>query len=448
MRKIVSVLLFVLPLLAGCDQILSGVESLTSNAQTKPSEKVPTHSVTSTSQLIPALETLSSAATAEVSTPTAESASGEDNVLKLWLPPQFDPSSGTPAGEILKARLQAFIEEHPGVQIQVRIKALEGPGGLLDSLVTASVAAPGALPDVIALSRPLLEKAALRGLVYSYNGLTTVLNQQDWYEYARELAHLQQSTFGLPFAGDALVLVYQPVEAVEPPATWNRLLEYPGLLAFPASDPEALFTLAQYQALGGKVQDEQGRPMLDEQTLSEVLSIYINAVQAGRMTDYLSQYATLEQVWRVYREGQFTVAITWTSLYLSAKDAQAVPIPTPSDAPYTLTTGWSWALASPQSEKRVMGVKLAEFLVDNEFLARWSQAGNFLPPRASALELWEPESSRWLIGDISASAHLIPSGDILSRLGPVLQQAVLQVLRQEKTSQEAAQAAVNSLKTP
>lgn len=84
--------------------------------------------------------------------------------LRLWLPPQFDPSGNTPAAQILRQRLNEFSRRYPDVTLDVRVKAVDGPGGLLDSLTTASAAAPGALPDLVALPRELMETAALKGL--------------------------------------------------------------------------------------------------------------------------------------------------------------------------------------------------------------------------------------------------------------------------------------------
>ncbi|HEX9012650.1 MAG TPA: hypothetical protein VF813_04005, partial [Anaerolineaceae bacterium] len=75
----------------------------------------------------------------------------------LWLPPQFDPAADTEAGRLLKDRLQAFGKQEPGVNIDVRIKASSGPGGLLESLTAASAAAPDAVPSLVALSRSDLE---------------------------------------------------------------------------------------------------------------------------------------------------------------------------------------------------------------------------------------------------------------------------------------------------
>jgi hypothetical protein len=107
------------------------------------------------------------------------------------LPPSFDPDSGD-YGSCQK-RLDEFTQQHPGIELEVRVKALSGTGGLLDSLVTTSAAAPQAMPDLVALSREDLESAALKGLLHTYTGPTDIQDGPDWYDYARQLAQIQNS---------------------------------------------------------------------------------------------------------------------------------------------------------------------------------------------------------------------------------------------------------------
>jgi maltose-binding protein MalE len=149
-------------------------------------------------------------------------------VLQIWLPPEFDPGSGTPAGDVLQAHLDEFARRRAGVRIEVRVKAVDMPGGLLDALTSASAAAPLILPDLIALPRSSLEAAALKGLLHPYEGLSTALEHPDWYEYARKRVRIQASTYGLPFAGDARVLVYRPEAVAAPPTDWQDMLELTG----------------------------------------------------------------------------------------------------------------------------------------------------------------------------------------------------------------------------
>ncbi len=412
-----------------------------------PSE--PTPALTATPAAIQTSPTpTSNAATQEPSTGAASPLT-----LRLWLPPDFDPDGGTQASELLLAHLDTFAASHPDVRLEVRVKALEGPGGLLDSLYTASSAAPLALPDLIALPRPLLESAALKGLLYSYDGLTTIMDQEGWYEYAQQLAHLQSSIFGLPFAGDALVLVYRPATLENPPSNWAEVTALGSPLLFPASDPEALFTLALYQSTGGLTQDEQGRPTLDQEALAQVFSFYKQSAQSGVMPYWMTQYETEEQVWAAFADGQASLAVAWLEYYLNHSGtlpviASAAPIPTADGTPYTLATGWVWALANPDPLHRQVGAELAEHLVDPAFLAKWTPAAGYLPVHQTTPDGWADASLRSLTERVALSARLTPSMDLLSGLGSALQGAVVQVLKQQSDANVAAEAAATQLNQP
>ena len=387
--------------------------------------------------------------------------------LTLWLPLQFDPDSGTRAGELLKARLEEFSLRRPGVRLDVRLKTMDGTGGLLDSLTAASAAAPLALPDVIALPRPLMETAALKGLLLPLDGLTQALDDPEWYDYAWELSRLQDTTFGLPFAGDALLLVYHPATLEVPPRTWDEVLLLENPLLFPAADPQALTSLAFYRSAGGPVQDEQGRPLLDADILGQMLTFY----QSGELNQvfpyWLSQYETFEQSWTGYLENPQGTTVAWLSRYLSAEAAlldgsdltteegmaaqdqiAAAPLPSPTGDPFTLANGWVLSLAGSQPSKHALAVELAEFLTETEYLASWSEASGLLPPGSNVLAGWEDVLTRDLVRQVANSAHIPPSTDILSSLAPLLQQATLQILKQQGEPFSLAESAAAHLENP
>lgn len=370
--------------------------------------------------------------------------------LLIWLPPQFDPESGTQAGELLKARLAEFSARRPGTRVEVRLKSQEGLGGLLDALTTTNAAAPLNLPDLIALPRQILELAALKGLLHPYDGLQTLSENSEWYDYARQLSRLQNSTFGIPFAGDALLLLYRPSVVVEPPSEWQSALGTAGPLAFSAADAQSLFTLTLYQTAGGQIQDEQGRPSLQVEALTQVLTFYQEAERVEWIPFWTTQLQTDEQVWEAFLDQRANLAVTWASRYLSElpADSDAAPIPTSDGTPYTLATGWVWALASPQPERQERSAELAEFLTQSEFLAQWTEAAGFLPTSPAALSAWTSSSLRSIASQVSISAQLVPSEDILYGLALPLQEASLLVLKEQADPLEAAQAAIERLGVP
>jgi ABC-type glycerol-3-phosphate transport system substrate-binding protein len=333
------------------------------------------------------------------------------------------------------------------------VKAMDGTGGLLESLVAANAAAPLALPDLVLLPRPLLESAALKGLLYPYDGLTNMMDDQSWFEYARQLAQLKTSTYGIPFAGDALVMTHRPSLLETTPHSLEASLSLGEVLLYPATDPQALFTLCMYLAAGGSMQDAQGRPWMDEATLLNILEYDQRASLAGVMPYWLTQYSNDAQVWETYLGGEYPMAVTWASTYLnhqrsSPEDLAIAPLPTPDGVPFTLATGWSWALAGQNPERRTLSVRLAEYLVEKEFLAEWTYAAGYLPPRADALQNWQEAEARQVIEQISYSAWLMPSADVVSSLGPALEQAVVDVLKAQSDPQTATQSAINQINQP
>lgn len=370
--------------------------------------------------------------------------------LTIWVPPQFDPDSGAPGGPVLRRRLEQFESENPGIQVKVRVKAQNGPGGLLETLTAASAAAPDAIPSLIALTRTDLESAALKGLVFPLDELSAAIDQTDWFPFAQQLALVQGSTFGLPFAGDAQVLLYRPARVPTAPTSWEEILRRGEPLAFAASDPQGLVTLNLYAGAGGAVADVQGRPTLNAQILGQVLKLFEDGAKGGTFPASLVQYQTDGQAWQAYREERVPWVINWTSRYLAElpPDTSLAPLPPLGEQTYTLATGWLWALAEPDPERQAAAVLLAEYLSEGDFLAEWSEQSGYLPTRPSALAGWQNQSLRTLLNEVVVAAEVRPRNELLASIGPALQEATLKILRNEGESAQVAQAAAEKLGAP
>ncbi len=366
--------------------------------------------------------------------------------LTVWVPPEMDPDLDTEASALFADRLAAFGQIN-GIDINVRVKAASGAGGLLDALTASSAAAPDTLPDLIALSRPDLETAALKGLIFTMDGMTESPDDADWYGFTRAMALIQGSTFGLPFAADALAMVYRTENTPDRPESWAELFEAGIPLAYPVEHDQSLFPMALYLAEGGLLQDTQRRPQLEFDPLTEVFRLLETGVEAGTFPDWLTQYQTSGQVWSAFKDGQVDFAVTWVSDVLkeSPDDAILVPIYPSTEGGVSLGTGMSWALASAQEHRHPLAVALAEYLVKPEFLAEWTLAAGYIPTRPSALQAWPNQRIRSTISQIALMTVLRPSNDIVLSLGPLLRDGSRQVLQGAVDPAQAAQQVIETL---
>jgi ABC-type glycerol-3-phosphate transport system substrate-binding protein len=381
--------------------------------------------------------------TPETSTPepdateTALPATGP-RILRVWLPPQFDPDAGTESANLLKQRLADFETQHPGLEIEVRIKAEEGEANILNALSVTSMAAPTALPDLVALSRPALEAAALKGLLHPVDGLSTTLQDPDWYGYARQLGQIENIGYGLPFAGNVFALVYR--SDLGELTNWEDILASEGVLAFPAGDPQGLVGLSLYASAGGEIVNPQGLPTLDQAVLTRLLSLIEDGLGASMLSPSLAIVGTDAQALQVYRERNASMVITWVSNYHPVSDEQIMPLPGLDETSYSFATGWMWSLAGSNAENQALAVELAEYLIADEFIGEWTREAGYVPTRPSSVDEQDPT-----LAALIESAKPIPSNDVLSVLGQLMQDAMIRVLNGERPAAVAG-SVVDSLK--
>lgn len=407
----------------------------------------------------PAATTPTSRPGGETPSPTAPGVPAESTplpeeplTLRIWLPIQFDPNANTLAAGLLNERLKQFAGLHPELTLDVRVKETSGAAGLLASLSAAAAAAPQTLPDVVALPAPLIEAAALKGLIHPLDDLSGALVNSDWFPYAQTMGSLQGETFALPFAADMLVMVYRP-EAFEPsrPEDWADLLEAARPLGFPTADAQALFSLFLYQSAGGQVIDPDGRPTLQLEPLAQTLALYQQAAAAGVMP--AAAYDSDQTAWEAFLNGETDLVITWAARYRSlppqtARQYALAVFPSLSSLPFSLATGWGWSLAGASPERRLLAVQLAEFLSAVDFLGAWSQVSGYLPPRRAALDAWPPGSLQGLALQLSPNAVLLPTEDVIAVIAPALRLSVQDVVERQADPAAAAANALAALRLP
>lgn len=371
--------------------------------------------------------------------------------IVLWVPPEFDPQAENEAAAMFAARLQGFAADRPNVSVRVRLKSKSGPGGLLETLRAASTAAPEALPDLVLLDPTGLNTAALKDLVVPLTGIMEPPDEGDWYPYAQEAAQIDGEFYGYPFASDATVLAYRPGAFETPPLAWTTLLESERRFLFPAGDPQALFTLAQYQAIGGSLLSESGRPALDPTSLAEVLAFYSSLQDARLLPSDATEFETESETWDAMLSGRVHSATSPLSSYLQTEGSQLIstaPLLTREGAGVSLAHTWSWAVVSRDPARQTLAAQLVQWLHEPEFLGVWTQATGLLPPTVEALDHWTEGPSASSAALLANSLRATPSQEIMATFGPPLQEAVLAVLETGKSPDAAALEAVQALQVP
>ncbi|UCF59801.1 MAG: extracellular solute-binding protein [Anaerolineaceae bacterium] len=371
--------------------------------------------------------------------------------LTIWLTPTFAPDPSTPAGSLLEERLLAFQEANPGIVVTVRIKAAQGPGGLLETLLAAYDVAPSVLPDLIAMDPIALNSAALKGLLIPLDGLVTQPNAPEWYDHAISTTNDLGSFFGLTFASDAEVLAYKTDRYPEAPSTWSDLLASSAKFSFPAGDPNAAFTLFQYMALDGQLYDDSGMPTLDPVLLNDVFTFYHSANVSGVLPQSIFQHLSAADSYDSLKLGLVSSAVAPLSSYLTEGNSEtiaAIPLPSRTQPGISPAENWSWAIVTSDPIRQSMVAELIMWLTEPEFLGPWTYALGMLPPTTSSLALWPEDVEAALVSSLVTVAQSRPTAEELATFGPILHSALEAVMLGGVTPTEAARNTLEELRSP
>jgi multiple sugar transport system substrate-binding protein len=350
----------------------------------------------------------------------------EPEILRVWLPPQFDPNANNPAAVLLKERLQDFEADHPGLELDVRIKSESGDADLLSSLAITSMAAPYALPDLIALPRPALESAAQKGLIKPLD-FSREPQGPEWYPFAQKLAEIDGMPYGLPFAGDALVMVYRPdLVWIK---SWDDILLSDSQLVFAGADPEAETALSLYASAGGELTDSQGKPTLNQDVLIKVLELFSKGRGVSLFPDASKNISSDDQILQEYRNQRTDIGILHFSKFRASQDGLYQPLMGLGEEPhFTFANGWMWTITGQSPEKQQLAMDLGKYLTADEFLAPWIKESGYLPTRR--FNTTEPVDET--VQNVITAAQPMPPADTIAILGPLMQEAVLRVLNGEQ----------------
>lgn len=364
--------------------------------------------------------------------------------LIVWLPPEFDPAGDTPQGSLIKTRLESFQADHSEWTIEVRLKAREGKGGLLDSLINTTYAAPAALPELIALPYAQMVYAVQKGLLLPVDSLVSQDTEESWLPYTNQFSQVKQVQYGLPFAFDALVLVYHPSQITYPPTTWQELVSQSSPVVFPAADLNASVVNTLYQSAGGNLTPSMDAPLLQEKPLQKTFSLISTGAQSGAFPVWISNYTTFDESWEYYKSQNSGYAIAWASQYLSDPDAGTTisPLPAIGDQQVSRADAWVWCIPARNTGGQEISLEMADYFAAPEFVDQFDLASGYLPVYNSGVNQITDADLTSTIINLYSTAQILSSDSTINSINSLLTDSTIQIIKKELFFQNAVDQAL------
>lgn len=450
MNKILlfSILIIISIIFSGCSNAQSGNNSINdffnSIGLTKNSEPAVSESASAENKSMSAVIIETPAAGQEGGTETVTETpvpTPSSYLIELWIPPAFDPSqNNSKAGNALEKIIEQYMNDHPNVEITLRVKATSGDSSMLNTLTSASHIAADVLPSLALLSRNDMETAVQRGLLQPIN--TSVFEDGDsWYNFAKQSSSIDSVTYSIPVLADAYVLTYRPSKIGPELGDWNDILTRGLPIGFAPSSSTSMFGLFVYMSLGGKLTNEQGQPYLDQQKLTETLNFFLTGGQNGAFPPSIAQLVDQGQVWQRFNEGTISLIISQLSSFRHYQSPEISVLALPlSDnvTEYPLINTWNLVLIEDNPIYQEEVTRFAEYFSDMAVNDELSAQSGYLPVRSGEHKSWEADPQREIVEKMSENGMLVPGNQITNKLVPLVNNAVLQVIKNQMSPEDAA----------
>ena len=378
----------------------------------------------------------------ETSEPTPEA-----YTIRLWVPPQFDMEQNTRAGNALTAAISEYTEQHPNINISVRIKASSGESSMLSTITAANHIAHDVLPSLALISRSDMEVAVQRGLIQPI--ITSAFTDSNsWYSFARQSAVIDGNIYGIPVLGDGLVLTYRTAKIGADFSDWNDILTRGLPIGFAPSSSSSQFGTFIYLSKGGKLTNDQGQPFLDQLLLTDTLGFFLSGGKNGAFPPSLAQLTDESQVCQRFNDGTFSIIVSQFSSFNHYQNDQisvyALPLQN-EETGYPLINSWNLVMLEDNPKLQKEALNFAEYLSDTVVNDEFSQAAGYLPVRNAEHKEWQDDPKYEMIISMSEKGTLVPVNQISNKIIPVINNAVSQVIRNQLVPETAAQDAITAL---
>lgn len=368
--------------------------------------------------------------------------------LTVWLPAPIISDFEREAYQQLLAHSNQFAVEQ-NVTIEYRIKAIGQMGGIMSTIRSASVVAPGALPDVTLVRRSDLVSVQATIYLQSLESLfsSVLLNDLDISLKLGQVVHNESlELFGLPYFIDIqLAVTNEVINENTPNLTFADILESANTFLFPAGRNNGLnqtFYL-QYLAAGG-VPARNGEMNINVNALQTVLEFYESAVERNIVSSPVLEYNSPSAYRTEYlnmREST-NIAIFSSSEFMSLlqqdSDLQATTIPTESGDTITTIDGWLWVMVTPEPSQQNLSVQYLNWMMSTDFHAAFASELNRLPSQQLAIRESLPSNVDLVFIDNLLNNTYLPLPESEGGTVPrAMQEALAKVINGYATAEQA-----------
>jgi len=354
-------------------------------------------------------------------------------VLTVWMPDTFPGHSISWSQKMLEDQILLFVSSHPGVEVDLRFKNIQTSQGMTELLSTTYLVAPSLLPDLALLTQSEMESAAIKGMIIPMDGLGEVAAKNKLLPPFLAPSMIQGSSFALPAAGDALLLLSEyPLPGEN---SWQSIQTYGNRVAAGLNDVDGTLFIALYLSMGGSLLDSDNRPYIDPVILKEVLTSIRQMWNSHTFTETSLHSGWMEGA-QTFNAGEVASQVNWYSLLgdQQPERLQINSLPGISATPATLATGWYWAAANTNPLHFEARRALLEALTDPTFASPWSMGSGYLPVSDQGWPVLPEEQAA--LTAILAAARSLPDSSLLATVGPVFREAALSALTSSKNIDE------------
>ena len=365
--------------------------------------------------------------------------------LTIWVPPIMAPSANNDQG-FLYSVTQSLLTAYPLLRPVILTKALSGPGGMANLLIATKPVAPAQMPDLVVIDAAELSALERAGVLKPLDFLLPQALWDDSYQFALQAVRSGNSYVAVPFVTDLVLLVYNSEMVATPPHSWADLPAARSEYIFPAGNgngSSADTMILQYLALGGKLQQDDGRLAFDPTLATQVLRNYRVAVDTGIIPANIRGLSTFEDCWELYVAGEVGMTNVLYSLYERSRSqltrSRYATIPTLNGQTATLAHCWVWIIVTDDPDKQAMAARYIEAATQPKQMASWARAQSQLPTRRSALALTIDDLPfKQFLESLLSNAYPYPNLEAYSRIQEVIGRAIEGVLDGLTTPERAA----------